>query len=82
VLDIWYAFLNDDFKWERLPSGKRATKMKSHYDHSTREVIVTDEPDDELRIKLQPNGKGSRFRSYQKEFKPVTLTITDNITAL
>lgn len=82
VLDIWRVFRNDDWKWERLPDGTRSPKLKGTWNYETRSYDDIQDPDDELRVKLQPTGKGSRFRSYTEEFKPVTLTITENVTKI
>lgn len=83
VVDIWRVFRNDNWKWERLPDGERASKMKKEWNRETREYVSLGIPDDELRVKLQPTGAGSRFRHYEEgELKPVTLTVTENVTKL
>ena len=83
VVDIWRVFYNDSFEWQRLPEGERASKMKKEWNGETREFVSLGIPDDELRVKLQPTGAGSRFRHYEGvDLKPVVLQVTENITKI
>lgn len=61
VLDIWTVYnCPKDYKWKRLKEGEEVPS-KLRWNADTHEREPNGEPvDTQLRVRLQPNGKGSR----------------------
>jgi len=96
VLDIWTTYqCPDSYTWKRLDEGQDPPRAKA-WDREAREYQDTDEfVKTESRVRLQPNGRGSRgfYRDDEdwdsatgertpKKTKAVVLIITENITVI
>lgn len=75
VVDIWTVYMcPTDYKWKRLKEGQEVpTKEEGHWNHSGgKSEWVSDghKPvKTERRVRLQPNGKGSRNFSTRADSK-------------
>jgi hypothetical protein len=99
VVDIWQAYYDfDTYKWKRVAEGGELPMVRRH-------IVFSDPPEFEevpvdavTRVKVQPNGRGSRdfsrsdysyvknaegeYERVETGIKPVTLNIIDNITVI
>lgn len=95
VMDIWETY-NDGRRWKRLAEGE--TPPDKECWNIAERAYESRPAKTEVRVKVQPNGRGSR-EFYRNDFdyrktaegtyervetgiKPVTLNIIENVTAV